>query len=1028
MAPSVMRRLTEGFSNLLRRDVKPSEIRQLEEEIYKRNLQLQGRMQSKLLREADGFGGPNWIGGVVDPYEPLYDDPEFYAPMWGVERLPPTLNKTLHGDLIPVYITWYGLKVIRDVSRKICVQNEFAIGAVENRCNYICGKGYQHKLVPKNGKENAETKYLCALGQRWIDSFMSHQRWNEREQEVVKRCDRDGECFLRFFHVGRGCTEVRFVEPEWVQSPADNDWDSYGIVNQVGDIEDVLGYWIYTYPPYQKAEYIDAREVLHIKINSDSTSKRGLPTFYPIRKNLERAEKLLRNMSILAQVQATFAMVRKHKQYSVAAMQQFQQSNADIQYTSPWGGTTKYGKGYAPGTVLDIPENTDLEFPSASVNAGNLVSILQAELQAAGQRVNMPTYMFSGDVSGANMACHDDMTEVLTKDGFKKWVDLQEGEEIGTTNPVTGLLEFQCPSQIHKYRYDGDLVWFRGTNNLDIAVTPNHRMWVNVRGAGWKFVEAGAMNLASSYTIPFTATGFKGQTPENFGLPTIGHAYAGRRCWPGAMRQIPMKLWLRFLGYFLAEGWTVKQKHTVSLSQMPGELAVKMERTIVAIGRYLGGKVQRQLRPNGSINWHLHDKSLYEWMVVNCGQYSHTKKMPSFVYTLDGELLKVLLRAMVAGDGSIRKSGSREYFTTSVELANAVQQLGIRAGYISHMRKPMVPAKVLSLPTLKPGKEYRRIHAVTLRLAKWQSGISVRKHKKTLEYHGDVWCVTVPNGLVITRRRGKVAVTGNSTFIAESPFVKCMERAQSFYAVRFGDGSLVSVKNSGAMWRVLANAVDYGGLPKDVLTDCELIVEGPTLIVRDKAQETQRAAMLNQAGRLSGATWSKWEGTDDEQEVKQWQEEQVRNTLFQAQLQKLQAQAQIEVQQMQAQAQMQMQQQAMAQQQAAAAQMGAVPGAAGTTQPGQPPAQGAQQAPGALPPGAPGAGAGPMPGMPQPEMMQRDLVNTPQSDSGFISRQGGDVRDLLGLESVTEAEKARLYETEEVKALHRLFEEVSNAA
>jgi capsid protein len=558
--------------------------RELQEQLERQSL----KMQNKLLMEMEA--GPNWVGNVVDPFDALFDDPSFWLPFGTGDRIPPTLNKTNRGEYLPVYINWYGLKIIRDYNRLLCVFNPWAINAVENRCSYICAKGYQYKLMPKNDNQSAEVLYVCKQGQQVIDNFTSSQNWNEREQEAIKRCDRDGECFIRFFHVGQGVTEARFIEPEWVQSLAERDWETYGVINEPGDVEDVVGYNVIEYPPYQKPVYVPAEEIIHIKLNSDSTTKRGLPTMFPVRKNLERANNILRTMSVLADTQAKFALIRKHKQYSVAAVTAFQQQNSDNQWVNPYNGQNQFSKNYAPGTIIDTGENTDYQFPASTVNAGALTAVLQAELRAIASRLIMPEWMLSSDASNNN--------------------------------------------------------------------------------------------------------------------------------------------------------------------------------------------------------------------------YS-------------------------------------------------------------------------------------------------------------------------------------------STMVAESSSVKNFERLQAFYARRFGDGTLVKVRTSGAIWRVLANAVAFGNLPQETLTLCELLVEGPSLIARDKDKETQRYVVLNEKGVLSKATWSKYEGVDRDQEKKQVTEEQVEDLKQQLITQKAQADAQAKQQQ----EQMVQQQQA---QQAQQDQQGPPPQPMPPL-PGPPPEQknvGGPPAPALPPPGA----------------------------------------------------------------------------
>ena len=52
-----------------------------------------------------------------------------------------------------------------------------------------------------------------------LDEFVRVNKWHKRQQEIVRRKDRDGECFLRLFAAPDGTIRLRFVEPGQVATP-----------------------------------------------------------------------------------------------------------------------------------------------------------------------------------------------------------------------------------------------------------------------------------------------------------------------------------------------------------------------------------------------------------------------------------------------------------------------------------------------------------------------------------------------------------------------------------------------------------------------------------------------------------------------------------------------------------------------------------------------------------------------------------------------------------------------------------------
>jgi hypothetical protein len=239
---------------------------------------------------------------------------------------------------------------------------------------------------------------LAALVQAELDDFLRANNWHRRQAEIVRRRDRDGEVFLRFFTAADGTTRVRFVEPGQVATPpsrAAEPSHRLGIVTDSHDVETVAGYYI-------DSELVEVTDIQHRKANVDANVRRGLPLFYPVRKNLRRAEKLLRNMSVVAEIQSAIALVRRHRYGTRGALEQFAAAQADATATSGTTGRATHFKRYAPGTILDAHADVEYDFPAAALDAAAYVAVLQAELRAIASRLVMPEFMLTADASNAN--------------------------------------------------------------------------------------------------------------------------------------------------------------------------------------------------------------------------------------------------------------------------------------------------------------------------------------------------------------------------------------------------------------------------------------------------------------------------------------------------------------------------------------------------------------------------------------------------------------------------------------------------
>lgn len=295
-------------------------------------------------------------------------------------------------------ITEPELAALRAECRQLALTNEFAINGHENRISFVVGTGHAYRATPKAGRNAPQD--LVQQVQLVLDQFVRTNRWHARQQEIVRRRDRDGEVFLRLFPSPSGTLEVRFVEPDQVFTPPERTADrhaSFGIQTAPHDVETVLGYWI-------DRQWVDAGQVQHRKANVDANVKRGLPLFLPVRKNLRRAEKLLRNMSVVAEIQSAIAIIRKHASGTRATVGQFVARHADGSRSSPATGRTTHYRRFAPGTILDAQGGTDYQFPVAGVDAARYVTVLQAELRAIASRLVMPEFMLTSDASNANYA------------------------------------------------------------------------------------------------------------------------------------------------------------------------------------------------------------------------------------------------------------------------------------------------------------------------------------------------------------------------------------------------------------------------------------------------------------------------------------------------------------------------------------------------------------------------------------------------------------------------------------------------
>ncbi len=339
-------------------------------------------------------------------------------PNGGRGGLPTFAPEPQRGNAYPqtislVYINEAQLRQIRSESRALSLINPFCIGAQRNRIAYTVGKGHTYKcsLVDKDAMSPDDGLDLLSKCRNEIDDFCKLNRWSARQKETVRRMDRDGEAFRRFFiDETKGQLHVRFIEPLCVQDVGlpgtwfgiefvkyDNGYDmetpAAFYVRDIGALGESVG----------QPVRVDAAEIQHLKANVDMDSPRGLPTWYALRSHFDRAMRLLRNIATVAEVQAAIAGVRKHVGAARNIVEQAISKDATVRKSGPEGDMQNV-KRIRPGSFIDIPETVDWQFPQQGIDVTRYVAGVQAELRAIGAALAMPEYMITGDASNANFA------------------------------------------------------------------------------------------------------------------------------------------------------------------------------------------------------------------------------------------------------------------------------------------------------------------------------------------------------------------------------------------------------------------------------------------------------------------------------------------------------------------------------------------------------------------------------------------------------------------------------------------------
>ncbi|PSP93228.1 DNA polymerase [Halobacteriales archaeon QS_4_62_28] len=417
------------------------------------------------------------------------------------------------------------------------------------------------------------------------------------------------------------------------------------------------------------------------------------------------------------------------------------------------------------------------------------------------------------NVTVLDLKCFSGDTEVLTPEGPKDITDIAVGDHVYTLNPDTFECEIKPVAETHQYENQfGELHHLSG-NTHDLKVTENHRFmissergWDEQTPADFELTEYRDIPEYERFAFPQHEP-MGGRSPETFELVdevSGGHvvAYSDddlrvfRNAMPEAVvesldlvhgssealgvqksvgkyliplsvyrahrtviddhaddvflkfeaghRETPLSFdmanWLELLGWFVTEGSTDEANGRFVIHQDGETEREAIQELVDRMG------INHSVDATG-VN--ISNVYLLEWFAEHCGEGYANKRLPEWVFELDADLLKVLLDAMIRGDGSRAASGLGKFWTKSQQLKDDIVDLAVRCGY-----KPTASKQSDETWYVSIGKR----------------GSFKKSTNATVEEHdGDVYCITAEDNHVVMAGRN-----GNFQWVGQSLYPMCM--------------------------------------------------------------------------------------------------------------------------------------------------------------------------------------------------------------------------------------------------------------
>ena len=369
--------------------------------------------------------------------------------------------------------------------------------------------------------------------------------------------------------------------------------------------------------------------------------------------------------------------------------------------------------------------------------------------------------------------CYDTETEVLTKNGWKFFKDVTYNDYIATLNHDTKELVYQQPTDIINEHYIGPMYHLQNSG-VDLLVTPNHQLYVakgsyfNGEKHNEKHIYPMELTMPDKYFLKDkrfekTCKWNNGIVPDAyFKIPD--YIYTNIMDKAGHIRtyikegpKIEIHAFLRFLGFYIAEGYTSNSSGcNITLSYNP-KTEYELAKNLITD---MGFNIHNRNKNKGLHSFN--NVALGYWLREHCGHKAPNKKVPEFIKNLPSEYIEEFLYYLYLGNGHFAKT-SCVYTTVSKQLSDDICELLLKCNSTFKVyQRPIRSSKKDNGQIIKGN--YITYNINWLKLPDVE--VDIKNIKSFIEqyeiYNDNVYCVTVPNHIIYVRRNGKGVWCGNS--------------------------------------------------------------------------------------------------------------------------------------------------------------------------------------------------------------------------------------------------------------------------
>jgi len=331
--------------------------------------------------------------------------------------------------------------------------------------------------------------------------------------------------------------------------------------------------------------------------------------------------------------------------------------------------------------------------------------------------------------------CVDENTEILTKNGWKKYNEIKIGEEVLTLNlsdPISKKLEYNKLKKINIFDYEGYMLRIKNTS-LDMLLTPDHKM---IYFRSDSYYKSGVSPFFTKKAEKFT----HGQ------IPVAGFYEGTNYVYPELARIAGWVLsdgsFSRGRGKKVCGAIITQSKHNDKLEKALRDAKISTTKKL------LHKKGEKYYWGSGNKEYNEYTDDLYGYYI----RAKHMKKILELITPrkrLTQKMMEAQHDARIAlfeglwgGDG-IKQTSTKESFKictmNGYDFEEQIIELALKSGRHAYLNKKWgyVNVSIFNSRWVEP------------------------KYIKKQHYKGKVWCPTTENGTWVARRNGIPFITGN---------------------------------------------------------------------------------------------------------------------------------------------------------------------------------------------------------------------------------------------------------------------------